>query len=526
MHMPRPRHIVALLAAVLVAASCRSAPTDEGEPPTLVVLMVVDQLSPTLLERYDDLFTGGFRRLLDDGRVFENATHDHANTYTAPGHVTLSTGVYPARHGVVGNNWSELRDGEWDSVYAVSEPDSPILGYPDLPGRGPENIERAGLPDWVLANDPEARAVSVSAKDRAAIGLMATAPGDVYWIERYGGTVVTSAHYDDSLPEWVADFNADELPALYSDTLWVSTVPEAAKSRSLPDTSRYELDREHTAFPHRPSDRGDPTNPRDVNNWRWTYTPFTDRAVAAFAKRAVEQLELGQRGHVDYLGVSFSAVDLVGHYYGPLSREQLDNLLRLDRELDSFLDFLDDDVGAGNWVLAFSADHGVLQDIPEQMVDDGVDAGRLGRGDRGEVLAALRESGTPQQAKAALQELPFAAAVYTFDEIESATPVDSFAVLYRNSHSTTRIVHMESRSGVYLRLLPNRLDIGSPQASHGSPYYYDRHVPLVFLGDRIASGNSSERVATVDVAPTLARLAGVPAPNDLDGRVLDAALPR
>lgn len=524
------RRTLGALAALPVLASCGSAPVGSGDnQPALVVLLVIDQLPSDLFERYEDLYTGGLRRLLDDGHLFENATHDHANTFTAPGHVSLSTGVYPTRHGVVGNDWYEQENGEWRAVYSLEELDSPILGFPDLPGRGPANITRTGLPDWILANDPEARIVSVSGKDRAAIGTAAQASGEVYWLERYRGVFVTSEHYRDALPRWVSDFNANELPALYSDTLWESIVPADARSRSRPDSSRFELDREHTAFPHRPSDRVDPSNIREMNGWRWRDTPFQDRAVVAFATRALREQELGRRGHVDFLGLSLSAVDLVGHYHGPGSREQLDNLLRLDQELGGFFTLLDEEIGAGRWVLAMSADHGVLE-IPEELTAAGEDAQRLTNRDRADFRAALDgarftagdDAGT---ARDALQDLPFVTAAYTFDEIEGGQSADSFAVLYANSHSRTRVVAFESRSGVYARLRPNTLPWGSAPATHGSPYLYDRHVPLIFLGGRVPAGRSTERVATVDVAPTLARLLGIEAPSDLDGRVLDAVLP-
>jgi predicted AlkP superfamily pyrophosphatase or phosphodiesterase len=520
---------VAALALLPLLGSCASTPAGsaEGDQPSLAVFLVIDQLTSDLLEGYEDLFTGGLRRLLDDGQRFDNATHDHANTYTAPGHVTLSTGVYPARHGVVGNDWFVEEGDEWRAVYSLEDLDSPILGFPELPGRGPANIQRTGLPDWILANDTEARVVSVSSKDRAAIGLAANAPGDVYWMERYGGRFVTSEHYRSALPQWVEEFNENDLPTLYSDTLWESIVPPAARSRSRPDSSRFEFDREHTAFPHRPSDRVDPTNERAVNDWRWRDTPYPDRAVLALAVRALQERELGLRGHLDYLGVSLSQVDQVGHRYGPGSREQLDNLLRLDQELGRFFDALDEQVGRGRWVLAMSADHGVLE-IPEELAARGVDAGRLTRADRVDLRAALEgarfTSGEDQEAaKQAILDLPFVATAYTFEEIESGQPVDSFAVLIANSHSRSRIVHVEARSGVYARLRENVLRT-STQATHGSPYLYDRHVPLIFLGGQVPSGVSTEPVATVDVAPTLARLVGVDAPNDLDGRVLDAVL--
>jgi len=523
------RTLTALTLAA-VASGCQTAPPGSADPeaPTLAVLLVVDQLGADLMDRYESLYEGGLRRLLDQGYVFENATHDHAITETAPGHMTLATGVYPSRHGVVSNTWF-VRDGRnWRSVYSVEDPNRAIVGYPDLPGRSPDNGLSNGLADWIVARDPAARVVSVSRKDRAAIGLAAQAVGEVYWLAAEGGEFITSDFYHEAYPNWVTAFNETEMPRVYAQTVWEDEVPPGLRTLSRPDTSRFELDGEHSFFPHRASDLVDVDAPGALNQWRYEYTPFPDQAVVAFAKAATAELELGQRGTVDYLGVSLSQTDLVGHSFGPGSREQLDNLLRLDRLLGDLFRFLDDTVGSGRWVLAFSSDHGVL-DIPEQLVDDGIESGRLTRADRDRLIEALQTAGGgapvgQSTAKAALLTLPFVEAAYTFDEIEQGPPADSFAVLFARSHSRGRVAGLESRFGVYARYAPRTLEWGSLRATHGSPYYYDRHVPLIFLGGVVPSGASSERVATVDAAPTLARLAGVPSPADLDGRVLESVL--
>jgi len=517
-----------LLVAAALLGGCRSAPqasTNDG--PALVVMMVVDQLTPDLLDRYDALFTGGLRRLTDGGYKFVNATHDHSGTETAPGHTTLSTGVYPTRHTIVGNQWNVRIGDAWRSEYCFEDLARPIVGYPDLPGRSPRNIARSGLPDWMVARDPDTRVVSISRKDRGAIGLAAQTVGDVYWLVERSDGFVTSDFYRSELPSWVRDFNATRMPALYSQTVWESTVPADARSLTRPDTSQYEQDRVHTAFPHLAGELVDMDDPGEVNSWRYTYTPFPDAAVLALAAEAVRTLSLGGRDSPDYLGVSLSQTDLVGHYYGPGSREQLDNLLRLDAELGRFLTYLDEAVGAGRWVLAVSADHGVLE-IPEELVAAGGDAARLTREDRAELLEAIAGAGgnapgfgAQDATSAAVVRLPFIEATYTFDAIESGQRADSFAVLYANSHSRTRIVDLENRAGIYARYRPQRLLWGAAPATHGSPYYYDRHVPLIFLGGGIPAGTSTERVATVDVAPTMARLAGIPAPGDLDGRDLN-----
>jgi len=523
-----------LLALTSLTTGCGQAPsTPAPGSPTLVVLMAVDQFRPDLLEDYADLYVAGFRRLLDEGHRFRNATHDHANTETAPGHTTLSTGVYPTRHGIVGNTWF-VQDGDaWRSVYSMDDAGSEILGQPSMPGRSAANIRRPGLADWVLARDGNARVVSVSRKDRSAIGLAAQAKGEVYWIADRAGTFVTSRYYRSDYPDWVADFNRQVMPVVYADTVWAPIVPPAERARTRPDTSRWELDGVHTFFPHRPSDSGDEGTPEGLNHWRYEYTPFPDRAVAELAMTAIRELRLGQRGTVDYLGVSFSQTDLVGHRFGPRSREQLDNLLRLDVEIGRLLDYLDEVVGPGRWVLGFSADHGVL-DIPEHLAETGVRAERLTSEDRQQLLDAIQagmvawdgQEPVPVSIERSVARLPFVAGAYTFEELERASPPDSFAALMANSLSRERTVDLGERWGVYVRYQPNFLPWGSAPATHGSVYYYDRHVPLAFLGARIRPGVSDERVATVDVAPTLAALAGVPAPGDLNGRSLESLLAR
>jgi predicted AlkP superfamily pyrophosphatase or phosphodiesterase len=247
---------------------------------------------------------------------------------------------------------------------------------------------------------------------------------------------------------------------------------------------------------------------------------------------AVRALELGQRPSVDYLGVSLSQTDIVGHDFGPRSREQLDNLLRLDAELGRLFAFFDEAVGRGRWVMAVSSDHGV-PDIPEHLAEQGVPAERLTRNHRQQLLdriqEGLRAAGTGSPAEAveqAVSTLPFVAGAYTFEDVERASPPDSFAALIANSHSRERAVDLAERWGVYVRYHPHVLSWINIATTHGSPYHYDRHVPLIFLGARVSPGVSTERVATVDVAPTLASLAGVTPPADLDGRSLEELLAR
>jgi len=188
-------------------------------------MLVIDQLRPDMLDRFDDYFTGGLRRVIDEGHSFADATHDHAYTFTAPGHTTLSTGVHPTRHGIVSNDWWELEDTEWREVYSMEDPESAILGYPTMVGRSPANLYRGGLADWIAAVDPEARVVSISRKDRAAIALAGRAMGEVYWMDDPVAGFMTSTYYRSEYPEWVQRFNEEEMPGVYGDMVWESRRP-------------------------------------------------------------------------------------------------------------------------------------------------------------------------------------------------------------------------------------------------------------------------------------------------------------
>ena len=514
-----------------------------SEGPALVVLIVVDQLRADLLDRYGSLFTGGFRRLLDQGHRFSNGTHDHAHTFTAPGHTTLATGVHPTRHGIVGNEWWELHGGEWREVYSMADPEAGILGFPEMPGRSSTNMYREGLADWISRASPDARVVSISRKDRSAIGLAGKAAGEVYWMDDPVAGFITSTFYHSEYPDWVRRFNEEVMPGIYSDTVWESGVPEEAVHLTRPDTSAYErwgvssLFPDRSFFPYRSSQAVDLTDLEALARWR-ARTPLPDAAVLGLAEAAIRELRLGQRSVVDYLGLSFSQTDRIGHNFGPLSREQLDNLLRLDAVLAELFQLLDEAVGPEGWVAVMSADHGMLE-IPEHLAERGVDARRLGT----EEIAAVRQAVTGAvnsgaqgdslawKVKSALEALPFIERAYTFAEVEDARArPDSFAVLFAHSLSRERAVGIRARYGdavgvparygVYLRFRPHFMRWSSDPATHGSPYYYDRRVPIIFLGAGVEAGVSQEAAATVDVAPTLAWLAGIETPGDLDGRVL------
>ena len=486
-------------------------------------MVVVDQLRPSYFDRYGDLFTGGFRRLLDQGRVYVNASHDHAITETAAGHASLTTGVHPMRHGIVANEWAERTPAGWVDVSNVGDSTVRIVGVPNQAGVSPRALMRSGLADWMTAADPRSQIASVSGKDRGAVLPAAHAKGQVYWFGSGAGRFVTSTYYRDRYPDWANEFTTRVQATYMRDSVWASQTPAAALSRTTADSAPYEGDGTHTTFPHRFADEGQPGR-----FWDWlASTPMLDAVTLDFAEHMVRSLGLGRDDSPDLLNVSVSQTDRIGHSYGPLSREQLDNLLRLDRELGEFFTFLDRSVGAGRWAVALSADHGALS-VPETLPQPGEPATgrRVTAAERASLNAILSDTArtasspqTPADVAAALKRLPIVADAYTHEQLERGASADSFAVLARRSLYPGRAAAEASKRGVEVRFIEG-LQFGARGTGHGTPYWYDRHVPMIFMGAGIKAGRDDTRAATIDFAPTLARLLRVRAPGDLDGRAL------
>ncbi len=522
-------------AAALLLGSCTSNPAPSEflasrEKPKLVMLIVVDQLRADLLDRYGDLFTGGFKRLRENGYSYVNATQDHAMTETGPGHATLATGVYPSRHGIVWNDWWEMRDGKWVIVSNVADPGVKIIGEPSLAGVSPKNQLRTGLTEWMVAADPRTIVASVSAKDRGAIQPAAHTKGFVYWFDVSAGKFVTSTWYRAENPAWITSFN-NKLERYRADSVWSSTVPQSARTRTNADTLLAEYDGKHTFFPHRFSNEEPPNR-----FWQWfAYTPNLDAATIELATTMVSELGLGQDDVPDFLNISASATDRVGHRYGPSSREQLDNLLRLDRELGEFFAYVDGNVGKGKWTVMLSADHGVV-DMPEDPNPRGEYRHRLTT-DEKEMLEALRlqfDTVADKQAGAIrlrdkLKTLPLIGDAWTNDQLDNGQPADSFEVFQRHSRwpgrepgsAPTSLLGKYGREGVAFRFAEG-VNVNVTGTNHGSPYFYDRHVPMIFMGPGIPHGRDPYRAKTVDFAPTYARILGIAYPADLDGHALKA----
>jgi predicted AlkP superfamily pyrophosphatase or phosphodiesterase len=509
--------------------------TAKGKP-RLVVMVVVDQLRGDLLDRYSSVFTGGFKRLLDEGLVYSNALHDHAGTETAAGHAAIATGVYPARAGIPANAWREGTGADMRPVYHVLDPEEDLVGIRGSTGASPRVLRRTGIADWMIMADPTAKVLSFSAKDRAAVLTGGKNQVGVYWFDAKLGRFVTSTYYRSRNPSWLSRFNEAGMGSYRGDSVWASTVPPEVAHLSAPDTADFEGDGVHTYFPHRFYQELDDPRREDFFLW-FEQTPMLDRTTLVLAQVAVSEEGLGQEyGRTDFLSLSLSQTDRVGHAYGPLSREQMDNLLRLDRGLGKFFDFLDNFVGHENYVVGFTSDHGVLT-VPERFEGGGLRLTDVHRTSLEKALLnAIEEAGKlgefdPTKAMAnAVSGLPFVGPVYTqtellVAEVGDTLPVgaadDSLFALFQHSYTPGRAAGLLSTYGVEMWWAEKVLSWNLEQATtHGSPYLYDRWVPLILMGPGIEAGRVDDLVTPMDLAPTLAEMARIPFPDDLNGKPL------
>ena len=507
--------------AIALLAVPRPAAPDHSI--TLVVLIAVDQMRGDYLARYADQWTGGFARLRAQGIVFANGREYHATTETAPGHSTMLSGREPAHTEIVSN------------VEAVQDPDAPVIGVPTGPGASPRRFRGTTLVDWMLARDPGTRVLSVSRKSDAAILPIGRAKAGVYWFEN--GNFTTSHYYADILPGWVQAFNARKGAAALTATSWELLLADSAYRE--PDSEPFENSGSNFTFPHPLPSTADSTN-KEIGSFPWM-----DSLTLAFALEGASTLQLGQRNGPDLLSISLSTTDIVGHAYGPDSREIHDQLLRLDRYLGWFLDSLARLVPASRIVLAFTGDHGVTS-LPEYTVlVRHQPGGRIWLGGLATAMerqlseryhvdfglafhsglvsadvASLKARRVNVDSLAAalaaeVQLLPGIARVYTPATLAAAPPTDESARLWRRLLPATY--------GWLVCALPKPGYVWSPgglRAEHGGAHAEDINVPVVFLVPGATPEHPARPVNTVDIAPTLAALLGVKPTEPVDGVVL------
>ncbi len=529
----------ALILLTLLLAGCAAEAPPTTTPPTppdgtprLILFLVVDQARYDYLERFRPLLSSGLARLLDESVVFTNAHHDHAITSTAPGHATLSTGVYPARHGIINNWWLDRATGR--PTLAVGAPPSPEL------------LLAPALGDWLKAAYPSARVFAASGKDRGAILTAGQRPDGAFWSESKYGRFVSSEHYFDEEPEWLRSYHLDSFPDRHFGRAWepLPEVVEHGEALGLEQVDRGTVDRQ---FPHA---IGSASPAPGIGYYRdfLNATPFGDAYLADFARALIEAEDLGQDAVPDFLGLAFSAMDKIGHSFGPDSPEILDTLLRLDRTLGELLEFVDQRVGLEHTIVSLSGDHGVAR-LPEVAQARGVDARRYGTEDilcfqrvRGQLREKLGEdwlqgsfyfdrqrvldagvdlANLEDEARRLIEQCPRVTRVWTGSELAAVAPEAGERDVSDDAGAMRRLYahnyHPERSPDLMIQLEPNTLPYRTTVANHGSPHPYDSHVPWLLRLPSGTGGQVAERVHTVDVAPTVALLAGLTPPAGLDG---------
>ena len=520
------------LAPFVVVSSLASAQSGTAAPakPRLVVHITVDQLRPDYLDLYAPQFTGGFARLLRGGAYFPNGYQDHGVTETAPGHASTMSGRFPRSTGIVAND---------AGVYDVQAPLIDAKGDPASPFR----FRGTTLGDWLRFADPRTRLLSVSRKDRGAILPLGRAKGEAYWYAT-NGMFTTSTYYSDTLPTWVQRFNARRLPQSYAGKQWDLLLPPSAYTE--PDTVAIESGGTDYVFPHL-----FPRSPEQAAAAFATF-PMMDEVTFQLALEGVTSKELGRDPtRTDFLAVSVSTTDAIGHRFGPDSREQHDQILRLDRYMGAFIDSLYKLRDSSTIVFTLTADHGVAP-FPDAEVKSRFRKEPAGRTDLLPVVRALDQSlmragvdtaGFKEDAGVLyLDPVAFTRARVNRDSVARAYAsaalrvdgvwrADLFANLAKRDTTkdaiSRRWVHMfppDLPVAVVVTLKPFWNWAGARSASHGSPHDYDARVPVLFYGAGIRPGRHDDVVRVVDIAPTLATLLSVRPMERLDGRVLTRAL--
>lgn len=539
--------IVPLATCVLLDVGTGDVTADGMEKPALLLLIAVDQMRADYLDRFRPQLIGGLRTLLEDSAVFINARQDHAITSTAPGHAAMLSGLYPRDNGMVDNTWFDRTLGRRER--AAIDPEKQLVGVSatnNSPGVSPRQFLGTSLVGWLKDLDPLSQAVSISRKDRAAV-LMAPEAEHVYWWHAASGRFISSTYYRDELPDWVNVFNGNDWLSGYLGGSWEQLEAEPAYILSRPDA--YEGERSPrgfgTVFPH-PFPTSRPALGRTIE-----LTPFMDKATLDLGRAAITALNLGQDGVTDVLALGLSSTDSVGHYFGPYSRELQDQILRLDRMLGDFLEFVDRTAGLHRTLVILTADHGVAP-LPEysRELGDAAERLRLGEiyrgiseylGDEfgGENWFTSSSHGWIQvdrakatklgvdanyivhKAREYIETLDTVVAVFSHDDLlEDRKPQSQIEELLRRSFYAERL------GDLYLLHSPLSLWQTGLATNHQSPYDYDRRVPLILRGPGIRPGVYAEPVAIVDIAPTLAHMLGLTAPNALEGIILEHVIVR
>ncbi|WP_439581006.1 alkaline phosphatase PafA [Dyadobacter bucti] len=515
--------------------------------PKLVVGIVVDQMRYDYLYRYYDQYVeGGFKRMMNEGFNCRNNHYSYALTVTAAGHASVYTGSVPAVNGIIGNEWFDpiAKQG----VYCVEDSTVTTVGSnnPTVGKMSPRNLLTSTVTDQLrIATNFRSKTIGVAIKDRGSILPAGHTANGSYWFDSKTGNWVTSTYYMNDLPQWAKDYNAKKMPSEYLKKGWKLMLPADQYTQSSPDDVAWE-----GKLPGNPK----PVFPYDLAGLAGdafgvvTDTPWGNTITKEMAIEAIKGENLGKRGETDFLAISFSSTDKIGHRSGPNSVEQQDDFLKLDREFADLFTFLDGWVGKGEYTVFLTADHGVV-DVPgfakehklpsglvdRKVVNATVDEA-LNSAFGSDVYVLSRENNqlyfnhtllksknvSVAQASAVVREallkIPGVADVLDLTDMGRA-PLNTYQLeLYKNN------VNAKRSGDVQILTLPGWFYGTSTGTSHGTPYNYDTQVPFVIFGWGINKGETLRRTSVSDIAPTVASLLHILPGSGNTGNAVEEAL--
>lgn len=513
----------------------------QSTKPKLVVGLVIDQMRWDYLYRYQDLYgPNGFKRLLKDGFSAENTMIPYVPTYTAVGHTCIYTGSVPAVTGIVGNNWFDKTTGK--NVYCTEDSTVSTVGSNSKAGKmSPDNLWVTTITDELrLSNNFKSKVIGIALKDRGAILPAGHSANAAYWYD--AGKWITSTHYMNALPEWVKVYNDKDLAGAYMAKDWNTLLPINKYDLSTEDDKPYEnkIRGESTVtFPHRLSVISDSFKYESFRT-----TPMANTFTFDFAKAVIDNEKMGSNSVTDFLAVSISSTDYVGHSFGPNSIEIEDTYLRLDKDIAEFLAYLDTKLGKGNYTLFLSADHAVAH-IPAFLAEHKIPGGTFEEADLRKELNNLIETNfglkgmvqslqnyqvylncdeIEKQGKDVemikkaiiklLKQKPSIVNAFELDEMAETTLPEPQRTMFANGYNT-------KRSGdIQFILKPGYFDGGKKGTTHGLWNPYDAHIPCVFYGWGVKPGKTNRETYMTDIAPTIAAMLKIQMPNGSVGKVI------
>jgi predicted AlkP superfamily pyrophosphatase or phosphodiesterase len=533
---------------VILLSSCKKD-VKPATKPKLVVGIVIDQMRYDYLTRYLDRFgEGGFKRLLNNGYSLENAHYNYIPTYTAVGHSSIYTGTTPDNHGIIANNWYDKFLKK--SVYCVDDNNYKTIGNTTKNGqKSPYRLFTTTLTDELhLAQNMKGKTIGIGIKDRSAILPAGHTANAAYWYD--GGNNnqwISSSFYMKELPNWVKAFNKNNKADEYLNKDWTLLYDKDTYTNSREDDNVFEgkfKGEKSPTFPHKTPD----LRKLNDNFSHMKYIPAGNTFTVDFAKQAIVSEDLGKGEFTDFLALSFSSTDYVGHRYGVFALETEDTYLRLDKDLEDFFNFLDTNVGKGNYTLFLTSDHAVVP-VPSYLQSLKIPAHYFKTEEFKKYVNSvttkyfksddLVENFSNNQIflnKETLDKLKLdknivaekiADEVVYFDGVYKAV---SAKTLQTTSYSdgilrTLQKGYNQKLSGdVLLIPYPATLTSKRTGTSHGSGYFYDTHVPILFYGNGITKGASAKRYEIIDIAPTIANLLDIEAPNASTGKVIEEVL--